>query len=114
MVTISPMAPDFPTHPHHSDIVTYFEQYARHFDVIDKIKFNTRVKSVDLIDNDRWRVLHAPVMPGTSDIIDEHTEQDIFDAVLICNGHHNTPVRIITIYGSEYCCNIFFIRDKYR
>ncbi len=89
------MAPDFPTHPHHREIVAYFEQYARHFNVMDKIKFNTRVKSVDLIDNDRWRVLHAPVTPGTSNVIEDQTAQDIFDAVMICNGHHNTPVSTI-------------------
>ena len=94
MLLFSPMAPDFPTHPHHREIVAYFEQYARHFNVLDKIKFNTRVKSVDLIDNDRWRVLHAPVTPGTSTVIEEQTSQDIFDAIMICNGHHNTPVRI--------------------
>lgn len=94
------MAPDFPTHPHHREIVAYFEQYARHFNVLDKIKFNTRVKSVDLIDNDRWRVLHAPVTPGTSTVIEDQTSQDIFDAIMICNGHHNTPVSIKLQYFS--------------
>ena len=38
----------------------YFHSYADHFGVMEKIRFHTRVLSVELFDGDRWRVTTCP------------------------------------------------------
>ncbi len=38
-----PIDPDFPDFPHHSQVIKYFNDYADHFDLRDRIAFNCTV-----------------------------------------------------------------------
>lgn len=83
--------PDFPissqtkSYLTQAEILMFLKEYANEFNLRDHIKFNHHVVDVVPCDNNRWRV-HA---------IDKPTNQrleEVFDAVMICNGHYNDPV----------------------
>ncbi|XP_029473740.1 dimethylaniline monooxygenase [N-oxide-forming] 2-like isoform X2 [Rhinatrema bivittatum] len=78
-----PMPDHFPNYLHNYKMLEYFRLYAEHFDLLRHIQFKTVVCSVkkrqDFSTTGQW------------DVITEHDgkkESDIFDAVLICIGHH--------------------------
>lgn len=73
-----PMPEDYPDYPHHSLILKYFESYADHFGIRDKITFNTEVLDVQPLPDNRYRVTTSR---GKKD----------YDAVIVCNGHHWDP-----------------------
>lgn len=78
-----PMPSDYPDFPHHSQIIAYFEQYARHFGLNERITFRTAVEHVD------------PVGDGTFDVtirpLGGQRRCSRYDAVLVANGHHWNP-----------------------
>ncbi len=78
-----PMPAAFPDYPHHTQILRYLRDYATHFDLLPRIRFNTGVSRVEptLGGNagTRWRV---SLDSG------ESTE---FDAVVVANGHNWFP-----------------------
>lgn len=86
--------PDYPFQPggnsfiHHSEVLQYLRNYAKHYELYKFIQFNSRVREIKPmnIENDKliWsvKVHHLP-----SNIIKEN----IFDAVMICNGHYSDP-----------------------
>ena len=91
------MPEDLPTYPHHKQIVRYFNDYAKHFGVSEKIKFNRQVVDVSLEGKDQWRVQSAP-STGVPLYLQEQPpvpdEDELFDAIMVCNGHHSVPVSI--------------------
>ena len=80
-----PMPPDYPDYPDHTLMARYFEDYADHFGLREKINFNTEVV----------RVEPAAGSEGEWDVTvkakDGATETRRYGAVLICNGHHWDP-----------------------
>ena len=77
-----PFPPGTPDYPHHTHLKKYFQDYARHFGVLPKIRFHTEVKKVERNAEGLWRI--------TSQGPDgEHTE--LFDALMVANGHHWNP-----------------------
>ncbi len=74
-----PMPDEYPDYPHHSQILSYFENYVDHFDVRRHIHFRTTVDSVEPTGEGPWKV--------TTD--DGKTRT--FAAVLVSNGHHWDP-----------------------
>jgi cation diffusion facilitator CzcD-associated flavoprotein CzcO len=74
-----PMPDHYPDYPNHVLLKEYFQSYARHFGVTDYIQFNTEVKDVTHLEADRWQVTLGD------------GRQEIFDYVLIANGHHWNP-----------------------
>ena len=78
-----PMPESYPMFPHHSHIIRYFEDYARHFGVADLITYNTEVTDVRPTADGTWRVATRH-RSGTT------TEQD-YRAVIVANGHHWSP-----------------------
>ncbi|KAJ8388458.1 hypothetical protein AAFF_G00133340 [Aldrovandia affinis] len=87
-----PIPAHFPNYMHNSLIMDYFRMYAEHFELTRYIRFQTRVCSV----NQRSDFSHS----GQWDVVTENKEgsreKHIFDAVMICIGHHvhpNMPVK---------------------
>ncbi|KAM4023001.1 dimethylaniline monooxygenase [N-oxide-forming] 2-like [Anomaloglossus baeobatrachus] len=81
-----PMPEDFPIFLHHSKILEYLNLYAERFNLFKYIEFQTKVLSVkqhpDFATTGKWNI----------EIEKEgKMKMDVFDAVIICNGHYNEP-----------------------
>ncbi|MCA9544709.1 MAG: alpha/beta hydrolase fold domain-containing protein [Myxococcales bacterium] len=74
-----PMPPGTPTYPHHSAIAAYFEQYVDTFAIRPLIQFQSKVAHVTPTDDGHWQVRASDDPP------------QVFDAVLVANGHHWAP-----------------------
>ncbi len=75
-----PMPDHYPDYPDHFMIAEYFDRYADHFDIRQRIRFNTEVTQVEPNAGGEWSVT---IRPGDGD---ERTET--FTDVIVCNGHH--------------------------
>ena len=73
-----PMPADYPMFPHHSHIITYFENYVKHFGLGEHIYFNTEVQDV------------SRNADGTYHVKTNRGEAN-YEAVLVGNGHHWNP-----------------------
>lgn len=69
-------------YPSHQQLASYFQGYARHFDLLDYIQFETTVNHAARISNDEWRV--------TIENKDGQFEETFTD-LIVCNGHHWNP-----------------------
>ena len=74
-----PMPRDYPDYPDHERIAAYFEAYARRFDLLRTIRFETRVERVERNADGAFRV---SLDDGTS---------ERYGAVVVANGHHWDP-----------------------
>lgn len=74
-----PMPDDYPDYPSHRQVLDYFESYARYFGLEQYIRFNTVVKQVEKLPDERWSVALA------------NGEVHVFDYLLVANGHHAVP-----------------------
>jgi len=77
-----PMPDHFPDYPDHFQMAAYFDEFADHFGLREKITFRTEVTKVEPVD-EAWTVT-AKGPEGT-----EHNER--YRAVLVANGHHWDP-----------------------
>ena len=71
-------------YPSHIELLDYFNNYTDHFDIRKLIKFETEVLNCNQLDDDTWEVEWK----------DSNTEQkhlNIFDGLVVCNGHHHKP-----------------------
>ncbi|MGZ5333056.1 MAG: flavin-containing monooxygenase [Solirubrobacterales bacterium] len=80
-----PMPEDYPDYPRHELMAKYFDDYADHFGIREKVRFRTEVKSVE----------PAPGAEGEWDVTieaeDGSRETNRYGAVLVANGHHWDP-----------------------
>ncbi|XP_019503343.1 PREDICTED: dimethylaniline monooxygenase [N-oxide-forming] 2 isoform X1 [Hipposideros armiger] len=81
-----PMPEDFPNFLHNSKILEYFRIFAKKFDLLKYIQFQTTVLSVkkrpDFSSSGQWEVVTET----------RGKEQSaVFDAVMVCSGHHILP-----------------------
>jgi cation diffusion facilitator CzcD-associated flavoprotein CzcO len=74
-----PMPDDFPDYPGHELMARYFDDYADHFNLPEKITFNTEVKHV------------APAAGGGWDVTLGDGTTRHYGAVMVANGHHWDP-----------------------
>jgi thioredoxin reductase len=85
---------DFPLgsedYPPHSDVGDYFDRYVDHFGFRETITFNTTVERVARREDGRWEVTVRRGSPGTPGGEAEEVA-GVYDAVLVCNGHHWDP-----------------------
>ncbi|XP_022108773.1 dimethylaniline monooxygenase [N-oxide-forming] 5-like [Acanthaster planci] len=83
-----PIPKEYPNFMHHSYIEKYLLSYVDHFDLKRHIQFRTEVKKVaqaaDYDTTGRWQVT-------TKNRDSSECTTDLFDAVMICTGHHTTP-----------------------
>jgi cation diffusion facilitator CzcD-associated flavoprotein CzcO len=80
-----PMPDSWPDYPHHSQLLSYFERYADHFDLRQHIWFGTEVVRVEPADGERWDVTTR----STGGYGAERTRR--YAAVVAANGHNWAP-----------------------
>ncbi|KAL1254517.1 hypothetical protein QQF64_016746 [Cirrhinus molitorella] len=82
-----PIPAHFPNYMHHSLIMDYFRMYADHFQLKQHIRFQTKVLHVtprpDFPHSGQWDV--------ETESKDGQREKQVFDAVMVCTGHHCHP-----------------------
>ncbi len=71
-----PMPEDYPDYPSHTQVLAYFQSYARHFDLEKYIRFNTEIKKVIKKENETWEITKGD------------SSSEIFDYLIVANGHH--------------------------
>jgi cation diffusion facilitator CzcD-associated flavoprotein CzcO len=74
-----PMPDDYPDFPSHRQLLSYFTDYARAFQLEPYIRLRSHVEQCTLGDDGRWTVR-----------VDANgeTRTDVFDGLLVCSGHH--------------------------
>ena len=80
-----PMPDYWPDYPHHSQLLSYLERYADHFDLRPHIWFGTEVVRVEPVDGQRWDVTTRT----TGGYGPERTQR--YAAVVVANGHNWSP-----------------------
>ncbi|KAK7150605.1 hypothetical protein R3I93_011750 [Phoxinus phoxinus] len=82
-----PIPAHFPNYMHNSLIMDYFRMYAEHFQLKRHIHFQTKVLHVtprpDFPHSGQWDV--------ETESKDGQREKQVFDAVMVCTGHHCHP-----------------------
>ena len=78
-----PMPDDFPDYPNHIQLQDYFESYAKHFGVFEKIRFECSVQHVSRETDGSWLVKWSD---SSGNIQSDH-----FEYLMVANGHHNVP-----------------------
>jgi thioredoxin reductase len=79
-----PMPDAWPDYPHHSQVLSYLERYAEHFDLRPHIWFGTEVIRVHPDGNGHWNVTTRGTGGGA-----ERTQR--YAAVVVANGHNWAP-----------------------
>ncbi|XP_069823524.1 flavin-containing monooxygenase 5-like isoform X2 [Dendropsophus ebraccatus] len=81
-----PIPEHFPNYMHNSKIMEYFRMYAERFNLLDHIQLKTTVCSIkrspSFLTTGQWVVTTEK---------DGKQEVAVFDAVMICTGHHTYP-----------------------
>jgi dimethylaniline monooxygenase (N-oxide forming) len=77
-----PMPDHYPDYPDHFQMAAYFDEFADHFGLREKIRFRTEVTKVEPVDGE-WEVTVTPA--------DGEPETARYRAVLVANGHHWDP-----------------------
>jgi len=70
--------------PRADAVQAYLRRFAEHFDLLDLVKLETRVVTVEPLPLDRWQVRWAKNTPASGEAV--------FDAVVVCSGHYHRPV----------------------
>ena len=78
-----PMPGDYPDYPHNSHIFDYLRAYATRFDLLQLIRFGTRVQQVQPVEE--------PSPRTAWDITLADGTRETFDLLVIANGHHTVP-----------------------
>ncbi|NP_001088100.1 uncharacterized protein LOC494799 [Xenopus laevis] len=105
-----PIPEDYPNFMHNSKIFNYFRMYAEHFQVFKYIHFKTSVLSIkkcpDFATTGQWEVVTEK---------EGKQEAAIFDAVLVCTGHHtNAHLPLDSFPGIERFKGKYFHSRDYK
>ncbi|WOO41775.1 NAD(P)-binding domain-containing protein [Rubellicoccus peritrichatus] len=90
--------PQFMTHHH---VNQYLKNFAKNFGVYQHIQFQTKVVRVEKHENQKWLIQL------------DNGAIEIFDAVMVCNGHYSKP-RIATVPGMEHFKGLLMHSHNYR
>ncbi|KAF5909731.1 dimethylaniline monooxygenase [N-oxide-forming] 5-like, partial [Clarias magur] len=112
-----PIPAHFPNYMHNSYIMEYFRMYADHFQLWSCIRLQTRVLTIsqrpDFAQSGQWDI-------ETEDK-DGKREKHVFDAVLVCTGHHchpNLPLKdfpgLNTFKGKYFHSRDYKTSDEWR
>jgi cation diffusion facilitator CzcD-associated flavoprotein CzcO len=78
-----PFPADLPSFVHHSVVLQYLHAYAKAFDLERLISYSTAVNRVNVLrtsDGEKFEVITG-----------EGNDNEVFDAVMVCNGHYSDP-----------------------
>ncbi|KAF9116195.1 hypothetical protein BGX27_004302 [Mortierella sp. AM989] len=85
----------WPTYLHNKKVVQYFDMYADHFQLKKHIRFSMKVVEIRELkdEQNRWMVRSHPIVSGvpTQDSESAIIQEEIFDHVMVCTGHHSVP-----------------------
>ncbi len=73
-----PIEEHMPDYMHHTQVLSYLNSYAQHFDLLPNIQFGVKVTKIEK-QNDHWK-------------IDTTRGSHLFAGVIIANGHNWSPV----------------------
>ncbi|XP_020539716.1 flavin-containing monooxygenase FMO GS-OX-like 4 isoform X2 [Jatropha curcas] len=77
-------------YPGHREVLLYLQDFAREFEIEEMMRFETEVVHVGLVENSyKWKVRSKKKRDDKD--IDFDFNEDIFDAVVVCNGHYTQP-----------------------
>ncbi|KDP25636.1 hypothetical protein JCGZ_20792 [Jatropha curcas] len=80
-------------YPGHREVLLYLQDFAREFEIEEMVRFETEVVNIGLVENsNKWKVRSKKKKA------DFDFEDEIYDAVVVCNGHHTQP-QIAEIQG---------------
>ena len=82
-----PLPNDAADYPSHEELLRYFQGYTDHFDLEKNIKFNTEVIHCSQEANHKWKI-------KWKNLTTNELKTDIFDALVVCNGHHLSLIHI--------------------
>ena len=81
-----PMPDDYPDYPSHRQVKAYFDAYAAHFGLRERITFNTSVVRVEAVD------VQAPAPQWDVTVERDGKQAKIrYDGVVVANGHNWNP-----------------------
>ncbi|KAJ9147744.1 hypothetical protein P3X46_029870 [Hevea brasiliensis] len=87
--------------PGHREVLLYLQDFAREFKIEEMVRFETEVVHVGLVeDSKKWKVRYKKkrVDNDAEFGIGFNFDDEIYDAVLVCNGHYTEP-RVAEIPG---------------
>lgn len=71
--------------PNHREVLNYLEDFAADFEIVELVRFGTEVLFAGLSDGGKWRVTSSSLNR------DRVRVDEIYDAVIVCNGHYVQP-----------------------
>ncbi|XP_004454780.1 flavin-containing monooxygenase 2 isoform X2 [Dasypus novemcinctus] len=105
-----PMPEDFPNFLHNSKLLEYFRIFAKKFDLLKYIQFQTTVLGVrkcpDFSSSGQWEIVTE--CKGKE-------QSAVFDAVMVCSGHHILPhIPLKSFPGFEKFKGQYFHSRQYK
>lgn len=73
--------------PGHEEVLRYLEDFARDFGLVELIRFGHEVVRVERVNE----VSHEWVVESRTRGSESEVEEEVFEAVVVCNGHHTEP-----------------------
>ncbi|KAM0931687.1 hypothetical protein ACQ4PT_000190 [Festuca glaucescens] len=87
-------------YPGHDEVLRYLEMFARRFDLHGLVRLEREVVRVRKdASAASWRVVYSRKLAGA---VSDELEEEVFDAVVVCNGHFTEP-RLAGIAGMTKC-----------
>jgi cation diffusion facilitator CzcD-associated flavoprotein CzcO len=71
----------------HEEVLRYLEDFARDFELVELIRFEHEVVRVERVNE----VSHEWVIESRTRESESEVEEEVFEAVVVCNGHHTEP-----------------------
>ncbi|PWA76012.1 flavin monooxygenase-like, FAD/NAD(P)-binding domain protein [Artemisia annua] len=98
--------------PGHEEFLRYLEDFAEKFGVRKLIRFNSEVTMVELLDSGNEFVVEWKMNASSS--TSSSTLTEVFDAVVVCNGHNSQPRVAMDIPGIREWPNKQLHAHNYR
>ncbi|MFA6303480.1 MAG: NAD(P)-binding domain-containing protein [Legionella sp.] len=74
---------EYPDYPSHVQVLSYFQNYAKHFGLESFIQFNTSVLKANQTIDKKWLIVYEN---------EKGIHEEIFDYLFVANGHHWDPL----------------------
>jgi len=103
----------------HAEVQAYLRSFSEAFNISEMIKFDTKVLQVRRQPAEtetggmRWEVSTATSSPASSDSAAQLYSTQVFDAVVVCNGHYSQP-RLPSVKGADVYPGLIMHSHSYR